>query len=221
MSVNDRNEEEIDVITIPGNVGYDFNIGRFSFTNRRMFEALIMAVPLAIIIYLVNGYLPFSFGWKLTIFLGVVGGALFLGLKGINGDNVSTYIHNMIKFYQKRRIAHKNPRPHTENRFFTEETNDQDYVIPRERVEALYRKYVNSSGSIKAENNLKEEAFDDSTMIFESDIEVYGKPIEMMTKREIRALERKKRKEERLRKRERQRELRNEKKKGKKKIAGI
>jgi hypothetical protein len=203
-------EEQIEEMPIPQNAEFDLNIGSYSFEIRRAAEGLILGVLVGTPVYLLLRYLSVS-GMNLWIYsLAAAAGAFLIGNNGINGDSVSRYIMNVLRFSKKKRIAHYNPRIKFEKRFFTEETEDDDYVIPRERLEALYHKYVSKTNSENAHMNFEKEELDTSTMYFEDDIEVLGKPTELMSKSERRKYEKEKRKTIRKIEKEQRRKAKDE-----------
>ena len=193
--MNDR-EENIQQMPVPINTEFDFNFGNYSFDIRRMSEAIIIGGILGFIGFVIVTKFNPSVGTGFTIVVMLAAAGGFLGLKGINGDNVSTYLLNIVRFMRNRRICHYNPRVRSEARYFTEDTSEEDYVIPRERLEAMYRKYVAKSDASSARNNLQEEIFDNETMFFEDDIELFGKPEALMSKAELRKYKRKQKREE-------------------------
>ena len=215
---NYREEEENQLLPIPINTEFDFNIGTMTFDIPRFVEALILSVSMLGILYLILSNVNLGFGTEVTIYIFGVAAAAYLGLNGIQGHRLSKFIMNIIAFYKNRRITHYNPRVKKEIRFFTEEVDDDDYVIPRERLEALYHKYVNKADSVQANKNLQTEELDTSTMFFEDDIEYLGKPEELMSKKELKKLQKRKAREEKkalkLKKKEQRLNDKAKKKKG-------
>ena len=214
-----RKEEDYQVLPIPMNTEFDFNIGSYTFQIKNLAEGIVIGGTIGLLLYLFCKKFSIPYGTAITIVLfGALGGA-YLGIKGINGETVPGYLFNILKFHKNRRITHYNPRIKDEKRFFTEETDDDDYVIPRERLEALYRKVVAKADMENAKNNLQKEELDTSYMFFEDDISYLGKPVELMTKAEKRKLARQLKKKARLEAKQRKKELKDARKK--KKIAGI
>ena len=214
-----RKEEDYQVLPIPMNTEFDFNIGSYTFQIKNLAEGIAIGGAIGVLLYLLCRRFAIPYGTAITIILfGALGGA-YLGIKGINGETVPGYLLNIIRFHKKRRITHYNPRIKAEKRFFTEETDDDDYVIPRERLEALYRKVVAKADMENAKNNLQKEELDTSYMFFEDDISYLGKPMELMSKAEKRKLARRLKKKARLEAKKKKKEMKDAKKK--KKIAGI
>ena len=214
-----RKEEDYQVLPIPMNTEFDFNIGSYTFQIKNLAEGIAIGGAIGVSLYLLCRRFAIPYGTAITIILfGTLGGA-YLGIKGINGETVPGYLLNIIRFHKKRRITHYNPRIKAEKRFFTEETDDDDYVIPRERLEALYRKVVAKADMENAKNNLQKEELDTSYMFFEDDISYLGKPMELMSKAEKRKLARRLKKKARLEAKKKKKEMKDAKKK--KKIAGI
>lgn len=193
--MTDIKEESLDELPVPINTSFDFNIGPFSFELKRLIEGIIVAGLLCGGLYLITTYL-ISIPWNylITAYLFALAAGVYAGVSGINGDSITGYILNMIKFQRKKRVTHYSPRVKSEKRYFTEDVTDDDYVIPRERLEALYHKYVDRNET-EIDSIFREEVFDTSTMFFEDDIEVLGKPEELMSKGELRKLARAKKKE--------------------------
>ena len=218
-----REDENYDILPIPLNSKFDFNFLGLTFQMRKAFEGIALGLLGFLISYLIVRNIKMQIGVALTIMLFLTLGGLLLGGMGVNNDYVSNAIINIFTFYRKKRITFYNPRVKKEQRFFVEELQDEDdYVIPRERLEALYHKYINKKEIENAQDNFQDEEFDENYMYFEDDIDVLGKPRELMSERELKKLERLKKKEERKRKRLARRMMKNgREKERKKKIAGI
>ncbi len=185
-------EEYLDTFDVPQNTEYDLNILNYTFTYRSLIEggvlALLSGAIMLAILTIVKLKLTYSFA--LVVFVALLGFAL--GVIGINGDSISNYLLNALKFARRRRVAYYNPRVKKEIKFFAD-TKEDDYVVPRERLEALYRSFISKKDVEEAQINLTNEDFDSSLMYFEDDIDAVGKPEEMLSKKERKKIEKQRR----------------------------
>ena len=176
-------EERLDEMPIPVNADFDFPLFGKAFTLKNAVEGLVIGAFSAAFAFLLLRSLKMS-GLSLLIYtvLAFLGGFL-LGNNGINGDTLSRYLLNVMRFRKNKKIAYYNPRVKSRKRFFTEETED-DYVIPRERLEALYCRYLGKKENENALSAFEKEDLNDITLYFEDDIEEFGRPEELMNRKE-------------------------------------
>lgn len=207
MNNNKLIEDEIDILPVPQNCEFDINLGRAVFKWRNATEGVILGALLGGIIFILSIKLG-SGGLRQWAYVavGVVAGFI-VGNKGVRDETISMYVLNALTFFKRRRTTFYNPRIKREMKFFIDENKEDDYVIPRERIESLYYKYINKRDVENAHNNLQDSEFNKEYMYFEDDIDYLGKPLELMSKRELKKLERIKKKEERRREKENAREL--------------
>lgn len=162
-------EEKIDVFPVPENIDYDLNIGNFSFQFRRVVEGLLIAVVLLAITYFCAMLMRIKPTYMIALLVFSAGFGLAIGVAGINGDSISNYLLSAIKFRNNRRTAFYNPRVKSDLKSFTDDNKEDDYVIPRERLEALYRSLRNRKLSDDTVNNAYDHEFDRENMRFEDD----------------------------------------------------
>lgn len=176
-------EERLDEMPIPVNADFDFPLFGKAFTLKNAVEGLVLGGFLALPAFLLLKNLKTS-GLSLLVYtaLTFLGGFL-LGNNGINGDTLSRYLLNVLRFRKNKKITYYNPRVKSRKRFFTEETEDDDYVIPRERLEALYRRYLGRKEHENTSSVFEKEDLNDITLYFEDDIEEFGRPEELMSRK--------------------------------------
>lgn len=185
-------EEQIDVLTVPINSDYDVNVAGYTFETKRAVEGVILAI--------LFGGLSFALftliGLKMTIRLTLTGAFAVVGfalaVKGINGDSITDYLLNIMRFNKKKRITYYNPDIKNYLKFFTSDLDAEQTMIPRERLEMLIRKYITKQDTKQAHNNFRDE--ENTVIYFEDDIEQYGKPLDLMTPSERRKAERQRKK---------------------------
>jgi len=133
------------------------------FPIRRVIEAVILAIPglfLAI-------KLPLGLEGTIVAIALLAAPLAALGLYGINGDNVSTFLMYFIKFRLLRRKIMYNPRVKTE---FTGALDVGERELPRERLAKLL-------GGISERENANNDNFfaDDTNVVFIDDLELKKK----------------------------------------------
>ena len=87
-----RKEEDYQVLPIPMNTEFDFNIGSYTFQIKNLAEGIVIGGTIGLLLYLFCKKFSIPYGTAITIVLfGALGGA-YLGIKGINGETVPGYL---------------------------------------------------------------------------------------------------------------------------------
>lgn len=183
-----REQEERIYRRIPDNYENGINFAGFSFKPIFLVEGIVLGVICfgitLLIISLFSSISSSSIGIALVPTLG----ALFLGIKGINDEPITTFLGNVYKFNKNKRIAYYNPRIRTnEKSIYEDDINKDAGVLPRDKIIAAFNKVKRSIAerSIEKIEDDKGQGSNDH-MFFEDDIGVIDKPIEYMTSKEYR-----------------------------------
>ena len=117
------------------------------------------------------------------------------GFIGIDDELVITWLLDILKFKQSRRIAYYNPRVKKEAHSIFADNDKQD-MLPREKIIKLYENYKAQLDSKNRElAHEQEKQFDQAeTMYFEDDLGFINKPIEYMTAKEKKKFKKEERK---------------------------
>lgn len=191
--------EEYKVRHIPENYGGGINILGMHFDIIFLIEGIIMAVLIfipALYILAVSGIgdLPGIMGLSLSL----SGIGLFLGIRGINDEPVTTFISNAMAFSRKRRTAYYNPRVKREAKPFKEmEEERESGILSRENAERIYEKVKDEKRKYedrKIRQLEEKNAFDRYNMFFEDDEGIIKKPSEYIPESERKKTEKKKKK---------------------------
>lgn len=210
-------QEQYDICPIPQNTEFDINIGSFSFETIRLIEGIIVGGTVGLVIFLLINIFPIGALRKgALVALGVIGGGA-LAIRGINGNSLTEHLIYMIKYKKNRRICYYSDRVKTEKKFFTESASEE-FVLPRERLEAMYHKYISKPDKDRIVFN---EHFDSKRMFFEEDIDLMGKPEELMSPRELKKYKKLKKKQEKEKLKKKARNNENKQKAKEVKVAGI
>jgi hypothetical protein len=165
-------DERIDDLFVPQNCEYDLSVGDYTFKKRRVLEGALLTIPFGAVCWFLC--MLFRVSIITAVVVTAISGSLgmIFGIVGHNGDDISKYIWNIVTFNRRKRITWYNGRVKKEIRCFAEESqNEEDYVIPRERLEALYHKLTNQRNIANSEENLAlEEQYDNENIVFEDDI---------------------------------------------------
>ena len=198
--------EDYKVRRIPENFGNGINIAGFHFRVIFLVEGIILALIMLIISFIVMKSIGLKdIGSMLGVALVFVGVALFIGIKGINDEPITTFIGNIMFFNKHRRTAYYNPRIKLEAKSVMAEKieNENKDAIPREKILAFFSKYktaMDKKQQEKAKAFEEANAFDKSQMYFEDDIGIIKRPSQYMTREESDEYDRKKRKSTKYRK---------------------
>ena len=190
-------EEDYKVRKIPENFENGIHIAGFSFKPIFLIEGIILAVIAMGIAILVMKSIGMNDIGQMIGFALVFGGvALFLGLKGINDEPLTTYIKHLSEFNKGRRVAYYNPRIKVEAKSIFMEKNKEDKdAIPREKIIAFFNKYKAAIDKKQQEKaKILKEDMDSGSMFFEDDIGIIKKPKKYMSEKETKELDKKKRK---------------------------
>ena len=188
-------DEKLDVIPYPVNIQYDINIKGMTFDYSRAIQALFLAIALSVLVYFLCIFIHLKTSYTLVLLILSVCGGLYLGIKGINGDTVFRYIYNSLMFSRKKRTVYYNPRVKSEIKFITNDDGREDNVVPRDKIDEMISKYITKVDVKSVEENLSNADLDTSYMFFEDDIDVFGKPEELMSPKELKKYRKRKEKE--------------------------
>lgn len=203
--IEQQEEEIIEQYVVPINSDYDLNVAGYTFETKRVIEGIILGGAMAFIAFIIFSILPLRWTIKIAfiVMFAIIG--IALALKGVNGDSITDYFLNTIIFKSKKRIAKYNRRPKTsekDKKYFINEIDEEETMIPREKLEAMWHKYVTKKDVQGAKNNFEDLESENDIIFFEEDIDVLGKPTALMSPLE------KRKKEKALKKAEKERKKR-------------
>ena len=187
--------DEYEVIDIPKNTEFDISFGNFAFELKRLVEAIVLSLVFSLIAIAIMNLFNLKATRQIAIVVLIVIACGMFALKGINGNSLTEHLIYMVMFKKNKRTTYYNDRVKVEKKFFTEDVDEQP-VIPRERLEAMYHKYVAKDDGKPKTKTIINEYFDASRMFFEEDIDALGKPEELMSPRELKKYQKLKKKEE-------------------------
>lgn len=201
MAIVQQEEENIEQYVIPVNSDYDLNVAGYTFDMKRAIEGIILGLAFGTVGLLIFGLIPIRWTIKIAFIAMFAAVGVFLALKGVNGDSITDYFLNVLLFKASRRITYYNPRVKHEIKFFVSELGSEETMIPRERLEAMWHKYVSKKDTQQAHNNFFEDT--DVAILFEDDIKVNKeKAKDVMTPLQKRKQEKEEQKAERKRKKQ-------------------
>jgi len=187
-----KEQEEYLIRKIPDNFENGINFAGFSFKPIFLIEGIILgAISFAITMFIISLFGKEAIN-STTIGIALVPtlGSVFLGIKGINDEPVTTFLGNLSKFNKNKRIASYNPRIRTEKKSIAENGIESNmYVLPRDKIIAIFnkvKKAISEKNIEKLEDEKNQNVFVKERMYFEDDIGIIEKPIEYMTFKEYR-----------------------------------
>ena len=190
-------DEDYKVRQIPDNFGSGINVAGMHFGVIFLIEGIVFAVLLFFISFAVLSLMGMNdIGQMLGICLVFAAIALFIGVKGINDEPITTFAKNLSYFNKNRRTAYYNPRIKLEAKSVRMQEKS-DAEIPREKIMAALNKYkeaIDKKQQEKAKAFEEANAFDKSNMFFEDDIGIIKRPNQYMSKEEIDSYDKKKQK---------------------------
>lgn len=196
--MNSRNNEEYKIRIIPDNFGNGVNILGMHFKALFLIEGIVLAVIMLIVSLIVLRALGMNdIGEMLGICLVFSGIALFVGIKGINDEPITTFLKNFSDFNKKKRTAYYNPRVKLEAKSVKMEKQDKENkdAIPREKILAFFNKYketLDKKQQEKVKAFEEKNSFDANNMFFEDDIGIIKRPNSYMSEKEADEYDKKK-----------------------------
>ena len=153
--------------------------------TRNLFEAFLLAIiPFAVIMQF-KFISDFTVRLTIAIIVSMIPAAL--GIFGLNGDSLSVFIFNWIKFRNNKRIALYNPRIKSESKPAYEPNNIRtDQLLPRDRIMLFFKdlqKKRNAKEIIK--KAVSSDTVTENTVFFEDDIGILEVPEEYKTDKEL------------------------------------
>ena len=202
---------------IPPNFKNGLNFMGMSLSWLKTIEGAVFGGVAAIITYFICAYFEADTVTMLSSVLIVFAIFGYAGFSGVNDQNFTEFIYTFFKYQKRRRKAFYNPRVKEESRPTVSDLQKENGdMLSRETFEKIYRKYLDNSQKKKQleEESLDSQVFDDGTPLFFMDDEgMIDKPLEYMTSREKRRLDKKKKAEEKARIKKQRQEAKNKAKK--------
>ena len=196
--MNSRNNEEYKIRVIPDNFGNGVNILGMHFKALFLIEGVVLAVIMLVLSLIVLKALGMDdLGEMLGLCLVFSGIALFVGIRGINDEPITTFIKNFSDFNKKKRTAYYNPRVKLEAKSIKMENQDKQNkdAIPREKILAFFNKYketLDKKQQEKAKAFEEKNSFDKDNMYFEDDIGIIKRPNSYMSEKDAAMYDKKK-----------------------------
>lgn len=158
------------------------------FKTKNLVEAIIVAVPLAIIFWFPFSFLPLNWHVVFTVFFAGLG--FCAGIYGWQGDSLFEFIHHVYVFNQRKRYAKYNERVKTEIKpnylFKDRQKSNMDEML--DKIRAII-------------DGTSDERYDSSEIkdtrihyVFEEDLAVTETPENLKSKRELKKEEKEKKK---------------------------
>ena len=185
-------EEELIFRRIPDNFENGINFAGFSFKPIFLVEGIVLGVVcFGLTLFIISLFGKDAINsTSIGIALVPTLGALFLGIKGINDEPITTFLGNVSKFNKSRRIAYYNPRIRTDEKSICESESQSDTgVLSKDSIIAVFskvKKSITERNIEKIEGENEKDNFDNKHMFFEDDIGIIDKPVEYMTSKEYR-----------------------------------
>lgn len=192
----DNKQEQPYEIFIPENYKTKSNFLGFEVKIANVIEGFAFAlIPVLIGIFLLPKIPIIDSETNLSITTTFAFAFGLFGFIGIDDELVITWLLDILKFKQSRRIAYYNPRVKKEAHSIFAENDKQD-MLPREKIIKLYENYKAQLDNKNRElAHEQEKQFDQAeTMYFEDDLGFINKPFEYMTAKEKKKFKKEERK---------------------------
>ena len=192
------NKDKPRSVFIPNNYKAGLSFFGFKINLRYAIEGGILATfPLIIGFIVVPKLLGISLvdTFTVTFFFALLFGAV--GIYGIDGSPISVYIKDIINAKNNKRESYYNPRVKNEINSIFINKSEGEQMLPREKILEIinnYQKQIDEKTQKEMENSL--EAMKNNNAFFEDDIGIIEKPTEYMSDKELKLIEKQKRKEQ-------------------------
>ena len=202
MSENNRLRE----VMIPNNYHQGINIWTKNIRVRNAIEGVVFsaAIFMAIRYFMAKIlYVDVTEPWPVTVLISSVAIVFGISVVGINDDPITVYIYHCFQTFIKKRVTYYNPRIKYEATFYMK--NNPSSFIQEDRRISILEKYKNqllSKRRYTAQSELLEESLS-TDYYFEDDENVVDKPIEYMTEKEKKHLNKINKKKKKIKWRER------------------
>lgn len=193
----EQNEARPHVYFIPHNFVETGTLFNGLVRIRNFFEGMILALlPVPILIQIPN----LAFTDRITLFVTCCGALGLFGFLGIDGESLTQYLFNFLRFRRRRTTARYNPRVKLEA--VPDYLENKDGMLPKDRILKFINSIRNKSlGESDEYGGISSDLFDKETsFFFEDDVGILDTPDELKTKAELKAEKRKKKVKEPKRK---------------------
>jgi nitrogen regulatory protein PII-like uncharacterized protein len=162
--MSNNNKEQYDIYTIPYNFIDESTLFGGSVKTRFFIEGCLLGTIVWFIVKsTILTFFSLSFKYYSTIFLISIGGGILIGCLGFNGDPISRFLINFVKFRKNKRILYFNGRIKLHKR----ESDDIEIPeLPRDRLLKLFNSLGNKRESTAEEDKIEEFVFEDDLKDF-------------------------------------------------------
>lgn len=157
---------------IPDNYKGNVALLNFSLKINFLIEGIIIALVVGVVSIIVLFAIPgIKFATRVGLALAFAGSGLFIGCKGINDESVFTWIKNVKKFKQSKRITFFNPHVRQKNVSIKDYKKSKETIL-KEQLIKIYDKVKGNADKAERERLIefeKASIYDIDKMYFKDD----------------------------------------------------
>ena len=164
--MSNNNKEQYDIYTIPYNFIDESTLFGGSVKTRFFIEGCLLGTIVWFIVKsTILTFFSLSFKYYSTIFLISIGGGILIGCLGFNGDPISRFLINFVKFRKNKRILYFNGRIKLHKR---ESTAEEDKI-----EEFVFEDDLKDFKKIKISKDLGKDVSDNFTSTTADEKDIY------------------------------------------------
>lgn len=201
---NVEKEEPLRSHFIPDNFVENGRVLNGMFKTRNFVEACVLAVPVAVLVYFLTGFLPTN--WRVAIIALFTVLVFAIGAYGWQGESLMEFAQHVMSFHGRRRIAKYNPRVKHESRpeylVVGKAKTPMDIIVEKARAKIMGTEEDDYDPNDEIDSS-------DVSVVFEDDMSVDGVniPDALKTKKQLKEDEkRRKQREKEIKKAMRERD---------------
>ena len=202
MANDQFKDESLESAPIPQNFAAGNTFLGYEIKYMNIIQAVVLGIiPIYVGYGIINKYFYVDQQMLFSLVAVFTVGFAYLGFAGIDNVTPGEYLWNYIMFKKNYRKTFYNPRVKTEYISIFAEQSEANTVLPKEKIMEFYNKFIekrNKADQMAA--HTMEEADYNEGMFFEEDFLVMNKPVEYMTKKEIKEMKKREKKAEKQKK---------------------
>lgn len=188
-------DEQYEVKFIPDNFETGLNLLGMNFDVRKFIEGTIFGVIGLIIFYIIGGFFFKNWGTRVGVTLAFGLGLMIIGIRGINDEPVTVFISNMIKQKKNRIFSYRDPDAKVLVKPYAQTLAEKNDKLPQEQILSVFDKFKKKMSAKRSEQEMifQSQNYFNADQIYFRDEGMTGKskPVEYMTKKELKEYEKK------------------------------
>lgn len=188
-------DEQYDMKFIPENFETGINLFGMNFAVRNFIEGIIFGTIGIVIFYIITGLFFSKWGTRVGVTIALGLGLMVLCIRGINDEPITVFISNMLKQKRNRIFSYRDPDAKILVKPYVTTLADKNDKAPQEQLLGVFNKLKKRASAKRSEQEMifQSQNYYNADQIYFRDEGMTGKskPVEYMTKKELKEYQKK------------------------------